>query len=276
MQISECNPFVRAAEIQPAVLEGSSPRIAYDYRIFLILGGSGTIIVEGLEIALTENSFICFPPETEYYFRGKMKVVVLNFDVTRAFQNQRKAQTPVPREVYDETRRFDLTVLEGFHRPTVFTADALEREAVMQVVAAFASKRPCGDAIASATLKKLLAEILDKKTAARDFSARLAEKVLLYIRSNAAEIKNNEQLARVFGYHPIYIASVIKEKTGKSLHRTILEERVRLACRFLRSTENSVEQIAFDTGFSSRNHFCTVFRSIMGVSPLAYRGKDYK
>ena len=274
MQISECNPFVRAAEIQPAVLEGNSPRIAYDHRIFLILEGNGTILIENREIPLSAHSFIFIPPDVEYYFRGKMKVIVLNFDMTRNFQNQRTPLMPVPREIFDETRRFDQTLLDGFLSPSVFSADAVESDAVKQIVATFVSKRPMADAITSAILKNLLAQILDKKTAARDLGMRLVEKIVLYIREHIAEIKSNDQVARVFGYHPIYLSSLVKEKTSKTLHRIILEERVRLARRFLRFTDSSVEEIAFNVGFSSRNHFCTTFRRIVGVSPLTYRGKS--
>ena len=274
MQISECNPFVRAAEIQPAVLEGNSPRIAYDHRIFLILEGNGTILIENREIPLSAHSFIFIPPDVEYYFRGKMKVIVLNFDMTRNFQNQRTPLMPVPREIFDETRRFDQTLLDGFLSPSVFSADAVESDAVKQIVATFVSKRPMADAITSAILKNLLAQILDKKTAARDLGMRLVEKIVLYIREHIAEIKSNDQVARVFGYHPIYLSSLVKEKTSKTLHRIILEERVRLARRFLRFTDSSVEEIAFNVGFSSRNHFCTAFRQIVGVSPLTSRGKS--
>ena len=257
--------------IQPAVFEGESPRIAFDHRIFLILGGKGVIYIAGREYPLRENDLICFPPETEYYFRGKMKVAVLNFDLTRAFQDQRTPITPVPREVYDPVQRFDPTVADGFDQPTLLSADDEEREIIMRIVAALALKAPYSDARSSAELKRLLVDILEKRDSMRDLNTRLAEKILLYIRSNAAEIKSNKELGKAFGYHPIYIAAVVKQKTGKTLHRTILEERIHLACRFLRSTDSSIEQIAFDTGFSSRNHFCTVFRGIMGVTPLAYR-----
>lgn len=271
MHLSECNPYLRAAQIQPAVLEGTSPRMAYDHRIFLILGGKGLICIAGQDYPLRENMFICIPPETEYYFRGKMKVAVLNYDLTRAFQNRSMPLAPVARSAYDPALRFDLVTAEGYDAPAVFPVDQMVRDAVLQIVAAFASKSQYSDARTSAELKELLCALLERQTAPQDYSARLIEKILLYIRSNAAEIKDNETLGKAFGYHPVYIASLIKEKTGKPLHRIILEERIRLACRFLRSTDNSVEQIAFDTGFSSRNHFCTVFKSIMRTTPLAYR-----
>lgn len=271
MEISECNPFVRAAQIQPAVLEGASPRIAFDHRIFLILDGEGRIHIAGTDHPLKPNDLVCFPPGTEYYFRGKMKVVVLNYDLTRAFQNQRTPKAPVPREEYDPRLRFDPTVADGFESPLFFRTDEFDRDSVLAIVSAFVSKRPYADARTSAELKRLLVGLLEKRTALPDPQDRLVEKILLFVRSNAAEITDNAFVARAFGYHPVYVASLVKERTGKTLHRTVLEERIRLACRFLRSTDSTVEQIAFDTGFSSRNHFCTVFRGIKGVTPLAYR-----
>lgn len=273
MELSACNPFLRAAQIQPAVLEGASPRMAYDYRIFLILEGEGHIYIAGEVHPLKENSLICFPPETEYYFRGKMKVAVLNFDLTRAFQNQRKPLTPVPREEYDPDARFDLTTADGLASPLLITADEIERELILRTVSAFAADTPYSDARTSAEIKKLLSELLEKQLSGGDLGNRLVEKVLLYVRTNAAEIRDNAMIGKALGYHPIYVASVVKEKTGKTLHRILLEERVRLACRYLYSTDHSVEEIAYETGFSSRNHFCTVFRSITGMTPLSYRGK---
>jgi AraC-like DNA-binding protein len=141
----------------------------------------------------------------------------------------------------------------------------------MRIVSSFVSRSPFSDARTSAELKCLLAALLERQSAEVGFRSRLVERILLYVRSNAAEIRSNEDIAAAFGYHPIYVASIVKEETGKSLHSTVLEERIRLACRFLRSTDLSIEQIAFDTGFSSRSHFCTVFRRLKSVTPLAYR-----
>jgi AraC-like DNA-binding protein/mannose-6-phosphate isomerase-like protein (cupin superfamily) len=273
MKLSECNPFLRTAQIQPAVLEGTSPRMAYDHRIFLILEGEGFIYISGITHPLRKNSLICFPPEKEYYFRGKMKVAVLNFDLTRAFQNQRKPLTPVPRESYDFASRFDMTMADGLESPVLLLTDEIERTAILRIISAFVSNSPYSDARTSADLKMLLAEILDSQTKDNGLENRLVEKILLYVRSNAAEIQSNAMLGNALGYHPNYIASVVRKKTGKSLHRILVEERIRLACRYLRSTDHSVEEIAYETGFSSRNHFCTTFRRITGTSPLSYRNK---
>lgn len=62
------------------------------------------------------------------------------------------------------------------------------------------------------------------------------------------------------------------EKTRKiSPKRYQMQARVEEARRLLRFTRRSVTEIAYELGFSSSQHFATQFRSVTGVSPLAYR-----
>lgn len=50
-----------------------------------------------------------------------------------------------------------------------------------------------------------------------------------------------------------------------------LQARMEEARRLLRFTRRPVTEIAYELGFSSSQHFATQFRSMTGVSPLAYR-----
>ena len=47
--IEKCNPYVRAAEFQHAVLEGEGHRLAYDMRLFAVLEGNGTLVIDKQE-----------------------------------------------------------------------------------------------------------------------------------------------------------------------------------------------------------------------------------
>ncbi|MCM1539842.1 MAG: AraC family transcriptional regulator [Blautia sp.] len=49
--------------------------------------------------------------------------------------------------------------------------------------------------------------------------------------------------------------------------------RIRKACYFLISTEDSILSIALDTGFQSHSGFNRTFREIMGCSPQAFRNE---
>lgn len=271
MKLSECNPFLRAAQIQPAVLEGKGPRMAYDHRLFYILEGAGTLILGENEIAVSPDTLIFIPPRFGYFFRGKMRAAVLNFDLTRAFTVRTKPICPPPVDLFDPALCFDPTTAEELPRPLVIRGDTFLRERFLEITTTFSERKPLADAATSAALKLLLTEMLSRTGETGDAEHALAVRVYGYIRLHAAEITDNGELAAAFGYHPVYIGTVFRKKTGKTLHAAILEERLRLACRLLLQTDRSVDDIAESTGFSSRSHFCTAFRAAMGATPRAYR-----
>lgn len=273
MRIEECNPFLRAAELQPAVLEGSGRRKAYDYRLFYVLKNEGLLILEGQEIPLTEETVLLIPPEVGYHFRGKLTVLVLNFDLTRACADRSKPICPPPEAEFRRELLFDPARAEGLERPFLLAGDRFLREQVMELVQEFKRGGEWQDSRTSAELKLLLAELLQRRRG-QDSEDRLAAELRGLIRLRAAELQSNEQLAAELGYHPVYLGEVYRKAYGQSLHQAILEERIRLACRWLRQTDRSVEAIALDTGFSSRSHFCTVFSRMMGVSPGQWRRKQ--
>lgn len=273
ISISDCNPYLRAAEIQPAVLEGEGPRRAYDHRLFYVLEGRGTLVLEGAEHDLSPDSLLVWAPGIDYHFRGKMRVVVLNFDLTRAATNRKKPICPPPVADFRPACIFDGETLTELPAPLVLGGNTLLRNAVLEIAETFHERGTFSDAETSAMLKRLLVDVTRTTQKPPDAREQLVSRLESYIRLHAPAIRDNAALAAEFGYHPVYLATVFREVTGRGLHRAILEERIRLACKWLRQTDRSVEQIAFDTGFSSRSHFCTAFREQMDMSPRDFRGR---
>ena len=265
MNLQDCNPFLREVQIQAAVLEGADLRFAYDHRIFFILEGEGELILKDAVLALKPNDLVYICPQIGYYFKGRLRVVVVNFDLTRASAHRTDPVCPVPAEVFDPAALFDGTVLAGTEQPILFREQRGLREEMVLLADRFCSSDPFADAATSGMLKKMLAELFAPKK--EQNLVRLVER---YIELHAAEIENNAQIAEEFGYHPVYIATLFREKTGRSLHRAVLERRLALACQYLARTEQSVEEIAYECGFSSRSHFCTMFKREMGCSPKNY------
>ena len=272
MKIQECNPFLRAAELQPAVLEGQGARMAYDHRLFYILEGNGTLVLHDREAELYPDTLLFFRPGVGYHFRGKLRVAVLNFDLTRAACAKTKALCPPPVEDFDPTLLFDSAVLEDVAEALILPERSAFRDDVLALVRIFRKNDATADAITSALLKKLITELFFKAPET-DPAAALAERVRRYLRMFAPDIRSSEQIGQEFGYHPVYLATLYKNQTGETLHHALQSERIRLAKEWLERTGHSVEQIAYDTGFSSRSHFCTVFKEFTGTTPHAYRKK---
>ena len=273
ISIADCNPYLRAAEIQPAVLEGDGPRRAYDHRLFYVLDGRGTLVIEGKEHALTPDTLLLWTPNIDYHFRGKMRVVVLNFDVTRAASGHRKPMYPPPVAEFHPEKIPNGETLAELGSPLVLGGSAHLRAAVLEIAEVFHERGVFADADTSAQLKRVLVDAVRLTRLPPDAREQLVSRLLSHIRLHAPTITDNAALAAAFGYHPVYLATVFREVTGKGLHQAIVEERIRLACKWLRQTDRTVEQIAYDTGFSSRSHFSTAFRAQMGVSPREFRGR---
>ena len=268
MNVQDCNPFLRAAEIQLSILEGKSFRQAYDHRLFYVLDGEGFLILKNAEYSISPGSAMYLPPQTEYYFKGKLKVVVLNFDVTRNCSNRKEPICPPPVEEFDNNLLFDTATLDIDLPPVISNRDV--KADLLCIVNSFSKADGLADAYISTLLKKVIIELIMSITK-ENTSELLIERVRRYVKLYCSEIKSNEDVAKNFGYHSVYLASLFKERTGTTLHSLILTERVSLAMTWLKKTEMSIDEIAFSSGFSTRNYFCTVFKKFIGVSPLVYR-----
>ncbi len=70
-----------------------------------------------------------------------------------------------------------------------------------------------------------------------------------------------------------YLAQVTKKTTGKTPKAIIDEHVCREACIQLTASSNTVQEIAYEFGFSSQAHFSKFFRKQTGLSPTEYRKK---
>ncbi len=267
----KCNPFVRTAMIQSAVMEGDRARTPFDQRLFLVYEGNAVIILNGTEIPVKRNTLIYLGINDEYYFRGKIRAAVINFDMTMSCCDRKKPICPVPKSEYDESLIFDAETAEGFESPIVLTADENLKNGISRLTEIFIRGGSQADTLASAHLKEILATVLSEKNSFKNEKQLLVQRLSLYIKENAANISGNREIGEAFGYHPVYLAELFKAETGRTLHSEITAEKLRIASRLLIYTNNSVEDISASAGFSSRNHFCTVFKGHFGVTPLVYR-----
>ncbi|MGM9642829.1 MAG: helix-turn-helix domain-containing protein [Eubacteriales bacterium] len=271
MHPEEINPYIRQAQIQAAILEGNGERMAYDYRLFYILAGNGEIVIENNAFGIQENSLIFLPPEIGYYFSGKMRVAVLNFDISRNADTKSKPICPPPRREFDPTLIFDTERCDALSKPLVLFGKIEMREKILELVYEWNSGEEWRDAATSAELKMMLIAVLKEKIYKNAPEKQLCDRVSGYIKLHATEIRDNKELALKFGYHAVYLGEVFKNRTGKTLHEEIVLQKVALAKRYLEQTAFSVEEIAEAVNFSSRAYFCTVFKKYTKMTPLAYR-----
>lgn len=80
-------------------------------------------------------------------------------------------------------------------------------------------------------------------------------------------------VAKAVGYSPAYLTNKIKQETGRTVNRWIIERRMAQALFLLRSTNQLVEEIAVAVGYQNTCYFFRQFRQYQGTTPQAWREK---
>jgi AraC-like DNA-binding protein len=95
--------------------------------------------------------------------------------------------------------------------------------------------------------------------------------VLTYLRHNCAEQIDFDDVARRFGYSLHNFTRMFKDATATSPHNYLVRLRLGIAMRALRTSDDSVTDIAFASGFNDSNYFSYSFRKLTGLAPTEYR-----
>ena len=119
---------------------------------------------------------------------------------------------------------------------------------------------------------RLFAEHCEKAGVARHVAkAHRFAAVIAYINENLAQAIEARHLYRLAGLSHSRFSEEFRAAFGVTAVRYIQAQRVKRAMRLLRSTEMSVTEVAFASGFGASSLFNTVFKKEVGESPTQFR-----
>ncbi len=82
-----------------------------------------------------------------------------------------------------------------------------------------------------------------------------------------------ERIAREVRCSPFHLSRLFQRATGKTIHRTVMQLRLREGLERLLDEPANLAAIALDVGFASHSHFTDAFRAEFGCSPREARAK---
>lgn len=97
-----------------------------------------------------------------------------------------------------------------------------------------------------------------------------------YIEQSVSQPLNVTDVAEHVGKSPSYYSALFKNETGININAYISKTKIEEAKRMLKYTDKSLIEISNFLWFSSQSHFQRVFKSLTGMTPLAYRKKNQK
>jgi AraC family transcriptional regulator len=93
------------------------------------------------------------------------------------------------------------------------------------------------------------------------------------IEARCAEPIRITELARIAAMSPYHFIRTFRRVVGMTPHQYVLRTRLHRAAVRLRTSGEPVAAVAFDAGFNDLSTFNRRFRSIMGLSPSAFRAR---
>jgi len=105
---------------------------------------------------------------------------------------------------------------------------------------------------------------------AAETANRVIAEGIKYVEEHATEKIRMSDLEGFLGYSSTWIQKSFRQVTGMAPHQYQLRYRIDRARELLLSDGKSVTGVALECGFSSGQHFSSVFKKITGLTPTRY------
>lgn len=137
-------------------------------------------------------------------------------------------------------------------------------------------ERQPGTALISAYLQLILARVMpafemEKNSDSGCFD--VTYRVINYISQNFNQPLSLDSIARELGVGKYHLSRIFSNKLQTSFTDYLGSIRVNYAQGLLRSTDDPITKITFDSGFESQRTFNRMFRELTGTSPGKYRSQ---
>jgi two-component system response regulator YesN len=123
-------------------------------------------------------------------------------------------------------------------------------------------------------MEKYLRYLVNTATEYRDFAEQpksVVGQIKQYISDHYGDELTRMSLGETVYLNPDYLARLFKKETGVSLGTYIIEVRLTIAKQRLKTTNLSVNTIAFKVGYANYSYFSKLFKQYFGCTPYEYR-----
>jgi AraC family transcriptional regulator len=96
-------------------------------------------------------------------------------------------------------------------------------------------------------------------------------RVITHIEAHLAGPIRTRELAGITRLSTSHFFRGFKARMGTTPFMFIARRRIARACELMKTTDDSLSQIAIDCGLCDQAHLCRVFRRIIGTTPSAWR-----
>jgi AraC family transcriptional regulator, transcriptional activator of pobA len=232
----------QSIDVDGAVLVFTNPMLPYNWE----------------RISEVQSGYVCIFTEAFFSRFGNIK----DYPV---FQFADKAVIPLTDADLTFYKDFFLRMFNELQSDYAFKYDLL-RSLLMEVIHSVQKKQPAAgspatDSNASERITTLFADLLE-----RQFPIELSSQVV--------GLHTPAAFARQLNIHVNHLNKALKETTGQTTSQLINDRLLQEAKILLKSTNWTINEIAWSLGFEEPNHFSSFFKTRAKVTPKQFRQVD--
>lgn len=159
-------------------------------------------------------------------------------------------------------------VLSEGANPSQVTALEHDLAQELHLVASFEQMADWGEKLLNRCLMLL-------RTQYRLHDQAIVRKAMDYIESNYASNLTLNSVAAQVHLSPAYLSRIFTKKTGAGFSEYLTKVRLQRAKTRLRISDDTIDQIAAESGFNSNSYFTSVFKRYEGITPSEYRQQHH-
>lgn len=249
-------------------------------EIVCIINGNGIQVVEEQEYKVTAGDVFVLQGQQKHYFKDAQNIEIVNI-----IYDENQISNLVNEEIKSLDAYRALFLLEPQYRAAQFFQNKLhlnrkELAKIELLLNAMIYEQKNKFEGYQLILKNRLQElmiILSRHYSEIDGSKAQSlvqiSKVINYLDHHSAEKLYLDDLALMANMSKRNFQRVFKKSVGMTPNDYLLNVRLQKARMYLRESQLSMAQIAYDTGFSDRNYFIKCFKKANGVSPMKFRNR---
>ena len=127
------------------------------------------------------------------------------------------------------------------------------------------------DIIKSSIISELVVLLIRSSSDSADENIpQLIQQAVVYVNTNFGEKLTLGGLAKELSVSVNYLGSLFKKYLKTSFNEYLNNIRLKYACKLLLTSDLTIKEVAFESGYSSVEYFSYTFKKIMHMSPGAY------
>ena len=237
------------------------------YELEFILEGSGKYEINNNVYDIKRGALFLTPPADYHTYS-------LTEDEKLRYYNVQFFPSCIDDEV--SSRLYSYSVPIALYFSEEETLDLIKNFEEMKRV--FNEKSPMYALVVRNLIENLCIETIREmdRTTTNSAFQETVKAAIIYVKEHYREPITLDMMAEYVGLSSTYFSHKFMEAVGVGFATYVRDVRLNYAANLIKSTQLTVKEICYKTGFTDPNYFSNAFRSVFGVSPRKYREESVR